>query len=137
MAETFDVNMVAYRLDATDWAGDDVHGAFFRAPDDGSGGGVTILGAWAVNAAATTAGTGFGIAIHNYGTAGTAIKASGGTVAVEIGGTADPWAADTPKAFTISQAFVDAGEWLYIDKQETNSSDPTRMVVVLQYVMGR
>ena len=124
MAETFDVHNVVVHLSAGDWAGDNVHGALFRAPADGSGGGITIIGAWAVNAAATGAGTGFGIALHNYGTGGTAIKSTGGTIAAEVGGTADPWAADTPKAFTISNAFVDAGEWVYADKQEDNSSDP-------------
>lgn len=123
---------------AEGWQGNDVVGHLLRAPADGLGGGITILEAYAVNAAATGAGTGFSLQLENWGTAGTAIKSgAAGTVAAAIGGTADPWAADTPKDFSLSNAFVDAGEYLVLRKAETNSSDPTRGVVVIHYALGR
>jgi hypothetical protein len=132
MSEGFNYIEVAIPLygGASDWQGDDVHMHVYRAPDADEGGAVRVISAWAVNAAATSAGTTFEIAIHNYGTGGTAVE---GTVAAAIGGTAAPWAADTPKEFTITaaQAKIDAGEWLVLDKQETNSSDPTRMMVYI------
>ena len=120
---------------ASDWQGDDVHMHVFRAPDADEGGAMRLISAHAVNAAATGAGTGFGLALHNYGTGGTAVE---GTIAVEIGGTADPWVADTPKEFalTAGQEKIDAGEWIVLDKQEDNSSDPTRMIVHLLFEPG-
>lgn len=136
-----DIKVVTYALydAASGWQGDDVTGHIFRAPTDAHGGGITILEAWAENGAATGAGTGFSLQLENWGTAGTAIKASGGTVAAAIAGTADPWAADTPKDFTLTSAnvFLDAGEYLVLRKNEDNSSDPTRGVVSIAYVMGK
>lgn len=139
MAETLDVHVVSYPLPdtATGWQGDDVKGHILKAPLNGEGGGITIVRAYAVNQAATGAGTSFSLALHNYDTHGTALKSSGGTVAAAIGGTASPWAAGVPKEFTLSNPYLGAGEWLVLDKQEDNSSDPTRGVVVIEYVMGR
>lgn len=138
MTNSFDVKTITVPLPAADWGGDDVACPILRAPDAEDGGGLTILSAYAVNGAATTSGTAFALALHNYGTAGTAIKAgAAGTVAAPIGGTADTFAAGAPKAFTISNAFLAAGEWLALVKTEENSSDPTRGVVVLSYVMGK
>lgn len=140
MANGLDVKILTVALPntATDWQGDDVVGHLFRAPSSDHGGGITILAAYAVNGAATGAGTGFSWQLENWGTAGTAIKSgSAGTIAAAVGGTADPFAQDTPKAFTISNAFVDAGEWVVIRKDEDNSSDPTRGVVSVHYVLGR
>jgi len=120
---------------ATDWQGDDVHMHIYKAPDADEGGNVQVLSAWAVMAAATGAGTSFSLALHNYGTAGTAVE---GTVAAAMGGTADAaqWAADTPREFTISDGDLNAGEWLVLDKQEDNSSDPTRGIVVVNILEG-
>ena len=134
MANTMNVNTVTIALGAADFAGDDVSMPIIKAPLDGEGGGITILRAYAVNDAATNAGTSFALALHNYGTGGTAVE---GTIAGALGGTASPWAAGTPKEFTISTAFVDAGEWVVLVKTEDNSSDPTRGVVVVEYLMGR
>lgn len=138
-ANGLDVKIMTIALPdtSTGFQGDDVVGHLFAAPSDAHGGGITILAAYGVNAAATGAGTGFALQLENWGTGGTAIKASGGTLAAAIGGTADPWAASTPKSFTISNSFVDAGEWVVVRKNETNSSDPTRGVVVVHYVLGR
>jgi hypothetical protein len=139
MGEILDVKMVNIPLanTSTDWQGDDVDGHLFPAPSAALGGGITILAAWFVNAAATSSGTSFSIELQNWGTAGTAIKASGGTIAAGIGGTADPFEASVPKAYTLSYPRIGAGEWIVANKQEDNSSDPTRGVIVIQYVMGQ
>lgn len=133
------VHTVSFPLQdtANGWQGNDVDGHVFAAPSAANGGGLTIVEAYAVNGAATGAGTSFSLQLENWGTAGTAAKSSGGTIAVAIAGTADPWVANTPKSFTISSGFVDAGEYVVLNKTETNSSDPTRGVVVIKYVMGR
>ena len=109
----------------------------FRAPLDAQGGGVTLVGAYAVNGAATAGGTTFTYALHKYSTAGT--PAVNGTIAAAIGGTTDYWAVGVPKTFTISSsyAFIDAGEWVVVDYQEENSGNPTNSHIVLQYVMGK
>lgn len=137
MSNAMNVKTLVVPLDAASWAGDNVQQRILRAPDADDGGGLTLLAAYAVNEAATTSGTAFSLALHNYGTAGTAIKASGGTVAAAIGGTADVFVAGAPKAFTLSNAFLAAGEWLVLDKQEDSSSDPTRGVVVIEYLLGK
>jgi len=137
MSNATDVKQHVVALSSTDLAGDNVQMHVMRAPNAEDGGGLTILRAYVVNEAATTAGTAFDLALHNYGTAGTAIKAVGGTVAAPLGGTADPFAAGVPKAFVLSNAYLAAGEWLVLDKQETNSSDPTRGVIVIDYLLGK
>ncbi len=100
---TNDTYIFSVALAGADWVGDDVTGHVFEAPTDVHGGGVTIVEASLVNAAATSAGTAFSIQLENWGTAGTAIKASGGTVAAALGGTASPFSAGTPAEFTISK----------------------------------
>jgi hypothetical protein len=138
MANGLDVKIATFPLQdtANGWQGNAVTGHVLRAPTNAFGGGVRILEAWASNAAATGAGTGFSLQLENWGTAGTAIKAASGTIAAAIGGTASPWAANTPKNFTLSAPLVDAGEYIVLRKTETNSSDPTRGVVSIAYVMG-
>lgn len=92
-------------------------------------GGYTVLGANFVNGAATTGGTSFFARLVNYGTSGTVV---GGTIGT-IGGTADHYAADTPKAFTITaaQAFLDEGEWLVLRKdQDQADSDINAQAVI-------
>lgn len=118
---------------ASDWQGDAVVANIFKAPSAALGGAVRIVRAYATNQAATGAGTGFSLSLLNYGTAGTALA---GTVAAAIGGTGSPWAAGTPKEFTISDGDLDADEWLVLRKNETNSSDPSRCMVVIQYMHG-
>jgi hypothetical protein len=136
MAEVLNSNILVFNLadTASDWQGDNVIGHVLRAPLAAMGGAITIVAAYAVNQAATGAGTGFALSLLNYGAAGTAVA---GTVANAIGGTGDPWAAGVPKAFTISDGVLDAGEWLVLKKTETNSSDPTRCSVVIEYLVGK
>lgn len=139
MADILDIKIISFPLQdtANGWQGDDVTGHVFRAPTDALGGGLTIVGIDVVNGAATTAGTSWAIQVENWGTAGTEIKSTGGTIAAAIGGTADPFAADTPKAGTISNAFLDAGEWVVLRKTEDNSSDPVRGVVQFHVLQGK
>jgi hypothetical protein len=145
MSTAFNVHIVSLPLapgastEALGWTGNDITGHVLRAPLAGEGGGLTILRAYAVNGAATSGGTSFALQLENWGTSGTAIKVTGGVVAAAIGGTGDHWAANTPKAFALGTTtrFIAAGEWLVLRKTETNSSDPTRGVVVVEYVMGR
>lgn len=131
-----EVFCVSYQLanTATDWQGDTVTGHVFRAPAAGDGGGIKILRASFVNAAATGAGTSFALALLNYGTAGTAVEGTIGSV----GGTAAPYSAGVPAEFTLTaaQQLIDAGEWIVLSKDEENSSDPTRGTVVIEYQMG-
>ena len=84
-------------------------------------GGFTVVDAWATVGGATNAGTSFRLVLQNYGISGTV---AGGTVGT-VGGTTDPFAADTPKQFALTDAnvFIDAGEWLVLKKVEQNDSD--------------
>lgn len=131
-----EVYCISYPLPdtATGWQGNSVIGHVFKAPAAADGGGIKILRAYVVNAAATTSGTAFTLTLYNYGTAGTSAE---GTIGA-VGGTADPLGASEPKAFTLTaaQTLIDAGEWIVLGKAETNSSDPTRGVVVIEYQMG-
>lgn len=133
MADVLDVNSVVIPLNSTDWAGDDVSMRVLRSPDLEQGGGITIIGAYVVNEAATGAGTAFSLSLQNFGTGGTAVA---GTIST-VGGTADPFAAGVPKSFEITNGYLAPGEWLVVNKREDNSSDPTRGVLVIQYLMGR
>lgn len=115
-----------------------------KAPRDAIGGGITIVGADAVNAATTSGTVGFALSLLKYSTAGT--PALNGTVAAAIGGTAAAsftdaathWTADVPKAFTLgADLFMDAGEWLALVYDTTNAGTPTSGAITLYYQMGR
>ena len=123
-------------VSTTQLQGDDVTFFALKAPSAANGGGLTVLAAWAVDDAATTSGTSYSLALHQYSSAGT--PALAGTIAAAIGGTADPFAAGVPKAFTISSTyqFIDAGEWVAIQKEEDNSSDPSSGMVIIHWVPG-
>jgi len=107
-----------------------------KAPSDSIGGGVRLLAAYAVNNAATAAGTTFTLALHKYSSAGT--PAVNGTIAAAVGGTADYWADSVPKSFTLDSdyTFLDAGEWLVADYQEVATGSPTAGSLVVQYALG-
>ena len=109
----------------------------FRAPDDGDGGGCSIVSAYAVNGATLAGpGTTFTFALHRYSNAGT--PAVNGTVSNTIG-SATQWTADVPQEFTIDEdyQFLDAGEWLVADYAELNSANATNAQIVVHYVLGR
>ena len=131
-----EVFTVSYQMPdtSTDWQGDTKIGHIMKAPEAADGGGIKILRAYHITGTAHGAGTAYALSLLNYGTAGTAVEGTIGTV----GGTADPISADVPTAFTLTaaQQIIDAGEWVVLLKDETNSQDPARGSVVIEYVMG-
>lgn len=135
MSETFaPFPMVISLADtANDWQGNNVAARLFRAPAAGYGGAVTILEAYFTNGAATGAGTGFSLQLEIWPVDS---ATPSGTIAAYIGGTGDPFEANIPKAFTIDDGKLEAGEWLAIRKAETNSSDPTRGMLYLLLAHG-
>lgn len=119
----------------TDPGADDQQLFIGKAPTDANGGGITILDAYAVNSAALAgAGTTFTFQLLTYSNAGT--PAVSGTISNVIG-SATQWGADVPQQFTISDAWVDGGEWIVCDYQELNAGNPTLAHVVVHYTMGR
>jgi len=107
-----------------------------KAPSAALGGGIRILDAYAIDDTATASGTSWAVALHKYSNAGT--PAVNGTIAAAVGGTADPFAAGVPKQFTVDEdySFLNAGEWLVVEKTEDNSSDPQVGMVIVHYVRG-
>lgn len=121
-----------------DPGGDNKKLFLYRAPSDSLGGGVRVLSAYAVNGAATGAGTSFSYQLLKYSNAGT--PAVNGTISAAIGGTAATiWADAVPQAFTVDadQAFLDAGEWLVLDYQEDTAGNPTNSVVTVNLAVGK
>lgn len=131
----FDVHEVVFF--PGDPGGDNKQLFLLKAPLDAVGGGIRLVGAHAINTAATGSGTTFTYQLLKYSNAGT--PAVNGTVSDILGGTADPWAANVPKAFTLDAdyTFLDAGEWLVLDYQEVTNGNPTLSSIVVQYVMGK
>lgn len=76
--------------------------------------------------------------IHNFGTAGTAIKSTGGTVVSTMGGTAAAVriGAATPTAGTVIEGTLAQGEWLVIDYQETGDFVEQFVMINLDVVYG-
>ena len=133
MSSSFDVKTVT--LYPGDPGADNKQLFVLKAPENAVGGGITIVGAVAVNGAATGAGTTFTYQLLKYSNAGT--PAVNGTISDILGGTAAPWAAGVPKTFTLSTVFIDAGEWVVLDYQEITNGNPTLSSVVVEYVMGK
>jgi hypothetical protein len=114
--------------------GADDSGLVFRAPATAKGGGLTITEMYYVPLATTSSTISFTLVPLIYSALGT--PALAGTVAAGKGGTTDHWAAGVPKAFTITNGTLTAGQWLVIHKTEaTSTSDPDGWLV-FTYVMG-
>lgn len=128
-----DVHIVS--IPVPDPAGDDKQLFLMKAPKDSYGGGITIVGAEAVNGTATNSGTTFTYQLLKYSNAGT--PAVNGTISSAIGGTAAPWGDAVPKDFDPTHIFMDAEEWLVLDYQEVGSGNPTNSVINIHYVMGK
>ena len=131
----FDVKVNTFPV--PDPGGDNKQLFVMRAPDNGKGGGIRIIDAYAVNGAAANAGTSFSLALHKYSNAGT--PAVNGTIAAAIGGTAATvWASGVPQQFTVndSYGYLDAGEWLVVDYQEDTAGNPTNAFVTVHYLVG-
>ena len=88
------------------------------------------------------AGTAIAVALHNYDTTGTAIKASGGTIGVAQGGTASGsrLTLDVPAtSTTFVNPVVLAGEWVVAKLTEEGSGWQSGDAMRLQvdYVYGK
>lgn len=131
------MNLFSVTFPVSDPGGDNKQLFLYKAPTDGHGGGVRLLEAYAVNGAATDAGTTFTFALHKYTNAGT--PALSGTIAAAIGGTAAPWAAKVPKAFTVDSdtSFLDAGEWMVCQYGEVANGSPTLASVTCLFQVGK
>jgi hypothetical protein len=73
----------------------------------------------------------FDVALYNGGSAGTALAELAGT----IGGTAG-WTGLTPKAFTVSQGTLAAGDVVTLHYNEAGAGTFTALAVQLDYVLG-
>lgn len=113
-----DIQVVTFGLDALN----DGTRLGFQIPT--SYGGVTVQ-----SAALHVEGTA-NVTLVTMTNAGT--PAVSGTIAAAVGGTAT---AGVPYAFTISDGWVDGGEW--IAAQENNIGTPTRAHVTVAYTVGR
>ena len=95
-----------------------------------------ILNAYIVSQVTQTSSTAGEFALHNFGTAGTAIKSTGGTIAASPCGTAAVLTAETPKAYTITEGTLAEGEWVVLDYQENGDFTEVNVVIVFDYVLG-
>ena len=119
MANSFDVNIVSTEIGALSNANRVI--AYLPA----EGGGITVLAAHASMAAAATSS----LYLVDMGTAGTAISGTIGS----FGGT---FAANTPRAATISTAFVDGGHYIGVREDNVGAANAVTNVS-FAYVMGR
>lgn len=94
-----------------------------------------IVGVYVTARDAQGAGSAGNFAIHNYGTAGTAL---GGTIASAVGGTAvaDRLAAGTPATATLVDGTLADGDWVVLDYQETGDWVEAAVTVNIHYVSG-
>lgn len=94
--------------------------------------------AYIVSRDAQGAGSAGEFTLHNYGTAGTAIKSTGGTIVATLGGTASAarLAAGVPKAGTIVEGTLAEGEWVVLDYQETGDWVESAVLVQFDVVYG-
>ncbi len=128
------VQTVSFHI--ADPGGDDKDIHLMRAPSESD---VTIKRAYLTVQGAQGAGSATEFELQNWGTAGTAIKSSGGTVAAALGGTAaaSRLSAATPAAYTISNDTLAAGEWLVLNTQETGDWVEVQATISLDYVIGK
>lgn len=130
------------------FAYDNVHSVTFAVSDPGADATIPIwkvpsrytkIEILAANAVCDTSvvdgvGTAFTLRLLDYGSAGTAVA---GTVSATLGaaGTGD-WTANTPRAFTISEGTMDAGDWLTLKYDETGTIAPKNIIVQVDFVSG-
>lgn len=99
---------------------------------------IEILEAEVLSDTALSAGTvnGRAISLLNGGTAGDGTDTIAAAVGTATGGTHAAWTANTPKAFTISEGTMTAGQWLVVKYDETGTDAPLNIVVNWTYVHG-
>lgn len=123
MAEAFDIHVVTLHL-----------GNFSGATElplaqlATGGGGATVIGAAVVGPSAGTTVGGKLVTMSNIGTP--AINGTIGTFAGTV-----VTAAGVPGALTITDGFVEAGEWIGFD--QTSGTVPAGTFISLSYVMGK
>lgn len=109
-----------------------------RAPTDGIGGAIRIAAAYAVNQATTSGTATYTLALHRWSTSGgTATLA--GTIATTLGGTADHWADDVIKTFSLDSTHrvLDAGDVCIVNYAAVAGGAPTAGgAVVIHYEVG-
>lgn len=113
--------------------GDNVIKPVLRAPASEAGGGITLVSAHYFAGTATTAGTAHSLTLLLYNSTG----ALAGTVSDTLGGTANPFSTNSFNAFTLTNTDLEAGQYLVVRKNETNTSTPVRSALIVEYVMGR
>lgn len=89
---------------------------------------------------AHNAGTAYKLWLENWDTGGTAIKSSGGVMSGTIGGTADPFGADTPDTTTtLANPYMAQGEYLALalDEEGAGWQSGERLRVQIDVVFGK
>lgn len=89
---------------------------------------------------AHNAGSAYALWLENWGTGGTAVKASGGTISASLGGTADPMAASTPETTaTMTNPYMAEGEFLALalDEQGAGWQSGEVLRVQIDVVLGK
>lgn len=117
----------------TDPGADDKQIHLWRAPRA-----CEVKSAYIVARDAQSAGSAGEYTLQNFGTAGTAIKSTGGTIVSTLGGTAAAarLAAGVPEAGTIVEGTLAEGEWVVLDYQETGDFVESAVLVQFDVVYG-
>jgi hypothetical protein len=141
MAESWHTNITSYAIDDPAAAATIY---LLRAPTAAQGGGITILGAEAVQSGTASlshgvGGTTFTLQLMKYTNAAT--PAVYGTISNAIGGTAVGWGAGRTNEFTITTSgttnYLSPGEWLVADYVEVNAGNPNNLSLVVRWVYGK
>jgi hypothetical protein len=109
MANPLDIKTINFSFQTEALAIGTVTKTLFKAPTDSLGGGITIVAAGASCDDTIATGSSVVFNLLRYSTA----YVVEGTVGAGLGSTG--WTAGTPKAWTISDAFVDAGEYIVLE----------------------
>lgn len=127
----FTVQQVSVPLEAM--TGDAVIKPILRAPTSEAGGGLTLVSATYFAGTATSAGTAHSLTLLKYSASGSLA----GTVSGTLGGTANPFSTNSFNAFTLTDTDFEAGQYLVVRKNETNTSTPVRSALIIEYILGR
>ena len=102
----------------------------FKAPTNAQGGGcITVVAANVLQGGTASSN----LRLIKLASSGTVVS---GTLSSASIGTVSAFAANVPQAFTISDGFVDAEEWVGIIEENTVACNVVTIVQV-SYVMGR
>ncbi len=138
MSNSFDVKTISFSFQTEALAVGTITKTLFKAPTAALGGGVTVIAAGA--SADDTIATGSSVVFNllRYSTA----YVVEGTLGAGLGTTG--WTAGTPKAWTISDGFIDAGEYLVLEVGGTVANPGTAYTNTqinlngwVEYVMGK